>query len=265
MEKEVKKVSLKKILQSGTDIQNIPELVGILRAFSRDVEIIISRKGDKPLSYWQSANRLIPFISQAIEEDETSLRVEAIICDIFNGYAHAIKLAQGEHTPMCRKMFSYKDIMIDRIVMKCDKEKHTAYGYSRDEEGKAVFAVDIPEVGQISWHDPRKFDKERKRYPYRVEKKTIEEPNESFLRKKYEELSQSEINKRFSPHMAAVIQSFDIESMNENLQKLHRSKMQASQFLNRLQEQVSEPSPKELMIGTNNEQKKRNISVPGEQ
>lgn len=264
MEEKFKKVSLKTILQNGIDIQNIPGLIKLLQSLSKEIESLISKKGSNALSYWQSSDRLIPFIEQSLEEDEGSLRVEAIICDIFNGYAHAIKSAQGERTPFCKKMFSYKDMMIDRIISMCDKEEHPAYGYSQDEEGKTVFAVDIPEVGQISWHDPRTFVVERKKYPYRVEKKTIDEPNESFLRKKYELLSQSEINKRFSPHMAAVMQSFDIESMNENLQKLHGRKKERG-FLVDLKAQVAEPSVEELNIGSNIVPQNRKISVPGEQ
>jgi len=246
-----KLIDIKHALASKVPLANIQGVEEFIYDIDKEVERIVSGKGQNAFSYWHSSHMLISLIEDAKENDGDPLRLEAILCDVFNGFAHAVQEAYGERTPIVKSLFALKDIMINRIEYVCKQEGNKSYGYAKDEFGKKVFVVDIPETGQIVWHYPRYYPEEPQ-YPYSVVKKSIDQTNKDFLSRRYENLTQAQINQQFDPHTALILQSYDMEDMNNKLEHHYNKSLgqngRNNTFLGGLQELVEQPSAEELKL-----------------
>lgn len=260
-------IDIKQVLANNSAIDDIQGIEEIIDSIDKDVERIVSGKGQNAFSYWESSHRLIRLIKDVKENDWERLRLEAILCDVFNGFAHAVKEACGERTPIVKSLFALKDIMINRIEYVCKQEGNKSYGYAKDEFGKKVFVVDIPETGQIVWHYPRYYPEEPQ-YPYSVVKKSIDQTNKDFLSRRYENLTQAQINQQFDPHTALILQSYDMEDMNNKLEQHYNKnrdkKGRNNTFLGGLQELVEQPSAEELKLKTKKKYEAPAITILGD-
>ena len=209
----------------------------------------------------RSGNESLSFITSAIDEienldsfeEDNNLRVQALLCDIFNNFAHSLKVSKTKNVytdTLCSQMFGMKKTMVFEIIRECKRTNNKSFGIISDELQKDnMFIVDIPGCGQVKWHFPKRIDIYCQEYPFEIEDNGMNITNKNFI---LQEKTTSEI-KKLSEHNQIVIGSLDVTEMNEEL-GLNIPVIEG------LEQEVKEPTLEELESFDKKEDKIKDVS-----
>lgn len=173
----------------------------------------------------RSGNESLSFITAGLDEitnldsfeEDNNLRIQALLCDIFNNFAHSLKDSKTKNVytdMLCKQMFGLKKSMVFEIIRECKRTNNKSFGIISDELQKDnMFVVDIPGCGQVKWHFPKRIDIYCQEYPFEIEDNVKNITNKNLI---LQEKTISEI-KTLSEHNQIVIGSLDVEEMNEQL------------------------------------------------
>ena len=173
----------------------------------------------------RSGNTSLSFISSAIDEitslgtfeEDNNLRVQALITDIFNNFAHSLMSSKTKNVytdELRQKAFGLKKLAVFEIIRECRRTNNKSYGIIEDSSQKDnMFVVDIPGCGQVKWHFPKNIIIYSQAYPFKVVDNRGNVTNKNLI---LQEKTTSEI-RELSKHTQKVIMALDIEEMNQEL------------------------------------------------
>lgn len=215
----------------------------------------------------RSGNDSLSFISSAIEEitslgtfeEDNNLRLQALVTDIFNNFAHSLmtsKTINVNTEEFCKKSFGLKKLATFDIIRECRRTNNKSYGIINDSSKKDnMFVVDIPGCGQVKWHFPKHITIYAQPYPFNVVDNCKNVTNKNLI---LQEKPMSEIH-QLSEHTQKVIGALDVEEMNQELGLV-------IPVISSLAGKIKEPTLEELEQLSNNDRNTQNIdlNVPGE-
>ena len=173
----------------------------------------------------RSGNSSLSFIAGALDEitnlgsfeEDNNLRLQALLCDIFNNLAHSLKESKTKNVftgSLSAQMFGMKKSMVFEIIKECKKTNNKSYGLVSDELQKDnIFVVDIPGCGQVKWHFPKSIDVYSQKYPFQIVDNGKNLTNKNLI---LQEKTTSDI-RHLSEHNQMVIGALDVEEMNQKL------------------------------------------------
>lgn len=210
----------------------------------------------------RSGNTSLSFLSSAIEEincigsfeEDNNLRLQALICDIFNNFAHSMVDSKTKNVgtdEIRTQAFGLKKYLVWEIIRECRKTNNKSYGLV-EQQGKNenIFVVDIPGCGQIKWHFPKYVDIKSQKYPLKIEDNYRNLTNKNLI---LQEKTTSEI-KKLSAHNQTVISTFDVEEMNNALGL-------NIPLITELQQQINPPTIEEIEQPVSNQEITKSVNL----